>query len=227
MAFIIDYTFFQRELEVPNVDEINSKSLTTLNQFIDEKCSLFMLNALGPFAFNQLKSLLVNGLLPEAISPNAELQKYWRLVNGATYDKDGVTLIWDGLRVVKGSYKTSVLAYYTYYYWLENEVSYMSGVGEAKGNPKGAIMVNSIRRLTETWNDMVALNQGSRSGELPIHSDYGQWDSFTWHGWYYHMGLNGLQQNSNVSLLEYLTDHPLEFTNEYPRTYAIINQLGI
>lgn len=226
MAFIIDYTFFQRELEVPNVDEINSKSLTTLNQFIDEKCSLFMLNALGPVVFNQLKSLLVNGLLPEAISPNAELQKYWRLVNGTTYDKDGVTFIWDGLRVVKGSYKTSVLAYYTYYYWLRNEVTYMSGVGEVKGNAKGAIMANSNRRLTETWNKMVSLNQGSyyQGSEQELYNIY---DLGALDGW-----LNGLNRlhccdKDSITLIKYLTDHSLEFTNEYPKTYAIKNQLGL
>jgi len=134
--YIIDDTYFNAtKRNIPNLDEADSKSFAELELLIDEKCRLLLLSFLTAEQFQELDSYLVDGIFPEP--PIGIPQKWIDLVNGTTYYKNDVELIWTGLIYKKGTYKGSLLADYVYYYWLTENVSYMTGVGDAKSNPKG------------------------------------------------------------------------------------------
>lgn len=222
MYLINDTYFTAPKREIPNLNEADSRSFAELEMLIDEKCRLLMLDFLTVDEFQELDSYLDNGMFPEDAQPNPLLpdyvpQKWIDLVNGVTYPKNGVNLIWNGLIYEKGTYKGSVLADYVYYHWHTENVSYMTGVGDSKGNPKGASLVFPTQRVTKAWNDFVKAYQdclSSYRGSL--------------YGNYYRAGgyWNYLE-NQEVSLLQFLSDHSDDYTSTNRKFFSIKNQLGI
>ena len=82
-------------------------------------------------------------------------QKWLDLVNGVEYTNDNKTLKWQGLIFTEGSVKNSVLAYYTYYEWLLQNVSSTTVMGQVVGLSKGASNVNSSYKVMKVQNKMV------------------------------------------------------------------------
>lgn len=212
--YIIDETYFQSpKREVPNLEEADSKTFAELELLIDEKCRSLLLDFLTFEQVTELESYLVDGLLPDP--PTGVPQKWIDLINGTTYEKNGVTLIWNGLIYSKGTYKGSLLADYVYYYWLTEMASYMTGVGDAKANPKGANLVNPTQRVVNTWNDFVKAYQGFNgycsdiSYNNLVHS------------------LMDYNNETNSSLLRFLSDHNEVYPNENRQFFTVQNQLGL
>ena len=156
--YIIDDTYFQApKREIANLNEADSRSFVELEQLIDEKCRLLLLSFLTVEQFTELDGFLTDGLFPEETEDIP--QKWIDLVNGKTYEKDGISLIWNGLIYSKGTAKNSLLADYIYYHWLIDQASYMTGTGDSKANPKGAKSVNPTQRIVRVWNDFVGQYQ--------------------------------------------------------------------
>lgn len=213
--YIINDTDFQApKREIPNLDEADSKAFAELELLIDEKCRLLLLDFLTVEQFQDLDSYLVDGMFPEDAQPNPLLpdyvpQKWIDLVKGAEYTKNDVKLIWNGLRYSKGTYKGSLLADYVYYFWLETQASYMTGVGDAKGQPKGAVLVNPTQRLVSTWNDFVKAYQ-----LIP------NWFDFSYCPFFY-------RHNYEVSLIQFLSDRNDIYPNDNRKFFEVKNQLGL
>lgn len=213
--YIINDTDFQApKREIPNLDEADSKAFAELELLIDEKCRLLLLDFLTVDQFQDLDSYLVDGMFPEDTSGIP--QKWIDLVNGVEYTKNDINLIWNGLIYSKGTYKGSLLADYVYYYWLETQASYMTGVGDAKGQPKGAVLVNPTQRLINTWNEFVKQYQSDLYGNwhlrFPI---YWAWDDRCVRG------------GNEVSLIQFLSDHEEIYPNANRKFFEVKNQLGL
>jgi len=215
--YIIDSTYFQApKREIPNLIEADSKSFAELELLIDEKCRLLLLSFLTKEQVTELESYLAYGLLP--VPPTGVPAKWVQLINGTTYVKNDVTLIWNGLIYSKGTYKGSLLADYVYYYWLTENVSYMTGVGDAKANPKGASLVIPTQRIVNTWNDFVKAYQ-SDYGRGWVDYDYRMSGVYPW-CWNY-------AQNAEVSLIQFLQDHDETYPNPNRKFFEVQNQLGL
>jgi len=212
--YIIDDTYFQApKREVANLEEADSKAFTQLELLIDEKCRLLLLSFLSVEQAQELDALLVNGIFPEP--PTGIDQKWIDLVNGKTYEKNGVDLVWTGLIYEKGTYKGSLLADYVYYYWLTENVSYMTGVGDAKGNPKGANLVNPTQRVVNIWNDFVRAYQTV-------------WSYSNGYNWFnYNLYPECYRQNTEASLIQFLQDHNEVYPNQNRQFFEVKNQLGL
>ena len=105
--YLIDASYFIREIHIPNVNESNNGSGENLDYFIDEKVRLLLsTKALGGTLFAEFNGYVSNGVLS-----NTAPQKWKDLVNGKTYTKDDKTYIWEGLLQTKGTFKKSLLAY--------------------------------------------------------------------------------------------------------------------
>jgi hypothetical protein len=212
--YIIDDKYFQSpKREVPNLDEADSRAFAELELLIDEKCRLLILSFLTFEQFTELDSYLADGILPTP--PTGVPQKWIDLVNGVTYTKNDVELHWNGLIYTKGTYKGSLLADYVYYYWLTENVSYMTGVGDAKGNPKGANLVNPTQRVVNTWNEFVKTYQ-------LIWTYSNGWNWFN-----YHLHEECYRQNQEVSLIQFLQDHDENYPNPNRKFFEVQNQLGL
>lgn len=219
--YIIDDTYFKApKREIANLNEADSKCFAELESLIDEKCRLLLLDFLTVEQAQELDSYLVNGLFPEAYQPDPLLpdyvpQKWIDLVKGSTYQANNVELIWNGLAYSKGTYKGSLLADYVYSFWLESQVSYMTGVGEAKGQPKGANLVNPTQRYVTTWNDFVKAYQ-----QVGVYGN-------GWNWFNYHLYPICYRPNTEVSLIQFLQDHDDVYPNNNRRFFEIKNQLGL
>ena len=214
MAYLIDETYFQRELFVPNADDQDRSVYQDLQAFIDEKSRLCLKEALGYTLFKDLDENITNGVL------NADAPQKWKdLVNGVEYTKNGYTFYWEGLLVQDGAFKKSLLANFTFYHWLLYNQSTMSGVGEVVLNAKNAININSTQRLTTVWNSFVEMYQGKQF----------EYNYKTYHrngikvvDW---IGKNTSDYYS--SLIMFLSDNEENYPNASLKIYNEINQFGI
>lgn len=213
--YIIDDTYFQGDKSTPNIDEADSKSLTELERLIDRLCRQFMYDVLGDVLSAELGSLLANGILPET-----PVSKWTKLIYGDNYELDGKQVKWDGICVKQGTYKSSLLADYVYTFYLTESNTFLSGVGEMKGEARGAMMVNSTQRYVTIWNEFVKGYQSDLCGNIFDFRNY-----FLDYQFYYPRYERPI--NRSVSLVQYLTDHSDDFPNLSLPYFEIKNQLGL
>lgn len=213
--YIIDESYFQRELYVPNADELNSGANQELNQFIDSKVRLLMQNALGRELFADFDQYVVNGMFDEDLAP----VKWLNLVNGVDYVYNDKTYKWGGLIVQEGAFKKSLLANFTFYHWLEYNQSRMTGVGEVVLSAKNAINVNPTQRLVKVWNDFVEMYQGSDVLNYPSYYRRGGVNVTDWMGNSY--------SDEYSSLVQFLSDNSVDYLNPNLKIYNKQNQLGL
>ena len=213
--YIIDDTYFQGEIEVPNIAEADSKSLEEVQRLIDEKCRLFMYDVLGDVLSAELDLLLQNGILP-----TTPVSKWTKLIYGENYDLDGKQLKWDGICSVMSTSKSSLLADYVYTFYLTESNTFLSGVGEMKGEARGAMMVNSTQRYVTIWNRFVKKYQSDLCGNIFDFRNY-----FLDYQFYYPRYERPI--NKSVSLVQYLTDKADHFPSLSLPYFEIKNQLGL
>jgi len=213
--YIINDTYFQGELLIPNVDEADSKSATELERIIDEKCRLFMYDVLGDVLSAEFDDLLVNGILP-----TTPVSKWTKLIYGDSYELDEKQVKWDGICCELGTSKSSLLADYVYTFFLTESNTFLSGVGEIKGEARGAMMVNSTQRYVTVWNRFVKKYQSDLCGNVFDFRNY-----FLDYQFFYPRYERPI--NKSVSLVQYLTDNSDDFPSLSLPYFDIKNQLGL
>lgn len=207
--YLINEANFTRELSIPNLSSSQSGNATELGYYGDEKPRLLLQMSLGNVLFSQLNSQVTDGVL------DVDADQKWKdLVNGATYDGK----VWRGLNYKEGSFKVSLLAYFTFWHWLNdsNSNGYQTQV-------KNAENINPTSTMVAIWNRFLEMYQGLPYYDcLPKVSDV----NGTAFVDYYREG-----QNSNyVSLLQFLQDNPTNYPNPQLYTFENIsnsNSLGL
>lgn len=132
--------------EIPNIDELDSKVSDQLDALIDERVQLLLLNVLGYAEFKELNSFIEEGVLISTAP-----QKWIDFVEGAEYTYFEKLQKWQGVK--------KMLVNYVYYYWLYKSASFLSGIGEVRGEANASINVNPTQRLVNYWNDFVIVNK--------------------------------------------------------------------
>lgn len=204
--YIIDQTYFQKELFIPNLNEMDSDVSSDLDIDIDKYVRSLLRDALGLDLFKDLDSNIVNGALKEDA-----LDKWKDLVNGIEYIKNGINYKWGGLIQTEGSFKNSLLAKYVYFFWLRDSVSKLTGVGEKRIEATNAVSVNSSQRLVSIWNSFIEDYQG----QTLVPSPYSCFDTYTW------------EDDGFVSLIQFISDNATDYPNPALRTFSPMNQLGL
>lgn len=211
--YLIDQTYFIKELSVPNINEMDSDSLVVLEQYIDKYSRQLLQNALGYTLFKDLDLNITTGVLNAGAS-----QKWKDLVNGLEYVKDGKTYKWKGLIHTEGLFKGSLLASYVFYQWFKDNVTTVTGTGEKSINALNSSTVNSNQRLVTVWNDFVSEYQGNNN-HFPNVWYKGTTKVIDWFG-------SG-EQFGYVSLIQFLTDNETNYTDANMYIYDNQNQFGI
>lgn len=156
--YIIDESYFVRELSIPNTSEIDvSDTANPFEYWIDTEARLILKEALGYELFKDFDSYMVNGVLTGAP------EKWTDLQNGKEYTYDGKTWYWTGLISTEGSVPRSLLAYYVYAKWFKFQMSQMTGMGEMTGNASNSTLANGASRESKAWNSFVDWYQGDMS----------------------------------------------------------------
>lgn len=203
--YIINESYFQSTRLIPNSQELNSTTLTVLEQLIDSKVRLLLKNALGYELFTDLDSNITNGVLNE-LAPD----KWLNLVNGCTYDIGSDTYKWQGLIFNEGTVKQSLLADLVYYYYLENEAYKNTGIGLVTVTSKNSNNVNYGQSLSMSWNNFLIQYQGS---------------FYDYRNWYF--DFDCFKETNYVSLLQFLSDNDTDYPDAPLLTYKLKNEFGI
>lgn len=148
MSFI-DSTYFVGEINIPTLTGANSNA-TTLNQAITQYEKEILIELLGYKLYSLLIADCTDGV------PNTQIYK--DLVNGVEFDLnyrgEVITLKWEGL---VNDAKQSLLAYYTYYKYIEREVTHLSGVGVALTQTIKGTRASSVNKMCTAWERMRSL----------------------------------------------------------------------
>ena len=212
--YLIDASYFNREIAIPNVNELQGSASTELNEFIDGKVRLLLQEVLGYDLFTDFDADITNGVL----KTDAE-QKWKDLVNGKTYTKKDKQYRWKGLIYTEGTFKNSLLADYVYYFWLESNLSDMTGVGEVVQTSKNAVSVNSTQRLVNTWNRFVKAVNGGDS--------FGKRGRFYWHGGVPIYDYSQSDNSMYVDLFTFLKDNQPDYPQAPFTCFEYKNQFGL
>jgi hypothetical protein len=206
----IDNTYFIKNLSVPHTAEPTSDASIELDSNIDRYVNQFLKLTLGNVLFEELKTNTTNGEL--IISAP---QKWFNLVDGCNYTKDGTVYTWQGLRYSDGAFKVSLLANYVYLNQYQTTVNSMLGQVSLEG--KNGINNDATPHLVEIWNEFVEMYQGIyncnpqqyyRNGALFI--DY-----------------YGNRESGYVSYLQFLLDNSEDYPNVPANSIEYKNSLGI
>lgn len=212
--YIIDNTYFIKDTSIPNVVELQSATNTGLDLYIDEYVRLLLKRALGQVLFTEFDAFIVNGSLP-----NTAPQKWQDLINGVVYVKDGKSYKWQGLIYTEGLFKASLLADFTFYHWLKENISSITGIGEVRIEAKNAAAVNSNQRLVTVWNRFLVKYQGNYETCRPLR--------YTYKGVLVTDYTGGYNDDGYVSLITFLSDNETNYLDAALTRYGVQNQLGL
>jgi hypothetical protein len=139
---LIDHTFFIGELNLPNTG--NTEMQLRLNRFITKYEDRFLTELLGYDLYKQLKTGLI------AITPDS---KWTDIRDGADFTFNGLSYNWQGL--VNDDTKTSIIANYVYYWWMRNEATQTTAVGEVITKTENSTRISPATKMRSAWDEMV------------------------------------------------------------------------
>lgn len=154
---IINHTYFQLPpLEIPNAIQgisIRTGSETPdnikrLNAVIDRVEHDLLINALGYEQYTELQSQFTDN----GDWIDEPLQKWVDLVDGKGE--------WKGLRYTLGTNKVSLIAYYVYYKFLSQSVSYFTTTGLVTNRGENGQRMMPEGEMCDMWNAFVYMYQG-------------------------------------------------------------------
>ncbi|MCP4984861.1 MAG: hypothetical protein GY928_01990 [Colwellia sp.] len=155
MAYIIDETYFIRELGIPNLTEVDvSATANPFSYWIDTEARQLLKLALGFELFTDFDSNVVGGVYVPGVT------KWDNLVNGVTYTYKGSTYRFQGLVFTEGTVPRSMLANYVWAKWFKFYMSQLTGMGEQYGSAANSFISNGAPREAKVWNDCVQMYNG-------------------------------------------------------------------
>jgi hypothetical protein len=126
-------------------------------------------------------------------------QKWKDLVNGVSYDGK----VWKGLNYQEGSFKVSILAYYTYWNWLNDKSKETIEVATTN-----ATNINQSAKAVQIWNIFVAMYQGVLA--------YSTHPLFTYKNGVTFIDYYKGATSGYVSLVEFLNDKKADYPTATP-----------
>lgn len=143
----IDSTYFVGEISIPNATTAN---VTSINQAIEQYEKEILIQLLGYKLYSLLVADCTDGV--------PATQIYIDLVNGAEFDLEyrgeTIPMKWEGL---KNAAKLSLLAYYTFFKYVERDVTHLSGTGVILTPSGKGVRASSVNKLVNAWERMRTL----------------------------------------------------------------------
>jgi len=209
MSYIINDTFFVRELIVPETVGVDVRDTENpFDNWIDTEARYCLGMALGQKLFTEFDGYVDAGGDLDVGAP----VKWHRLVTGTEYTHRGVDYRWEGLIFTQGNVPVSLLAYFTYARWMTYQMSSVGGFGEQVGKAANAKMASGAARQVKAWNNFVSLYQGDMTTEDVVFK-------VDWRLQY--------QQTNYVSLLQFLLDNEDDYPDAALRLTRYKNRFSI
>lgn len=217
MPNITDSTYYiTGKKSIPNNNNLNAEIAgvpsvaSKIDEFIVKYERELLIGFLGITLYNELNTALAD-------LPSADI-KWQNLVNGVEYVKEGETYRFDGLR---GFDKDSLVAFYVFCKYMENDESYYSTTGVVKSKAQNSDSFSPTRKYLDAWYMFL----GKYQNEVAVY-DYSI--IYNYNG--YPVGVdyyNQVFKNKLVTLETYLKDHESDFEGYEFTRYEGSNSLGI
>jgi len=146
----------------------------------------------------------------------AALQKWKDLVDGKEYA--GGTKKWNGLRYSIGTQKISLIANYTFFKYLGMDFSQYSTTGVQVPWAENSSRQLPNGKQTAAWNAFINVYQGNLNGRG--YSFFSNWNGLGMR-WATNRSLN------QVTLYEFLTDHPEDYDNSFFTMLGMVNPYNL
>lgn len=196
---IIDSSYFKKGIHfIPNNRDINAlpegtpSSESDIDFFIEKYEPILMSDALSKELYSELVADLDKRPF-NAESTEDAAQKWIDLVNGNTYQLNGKTFVWSGLR---NDLKDSLIASFVFSKYLENDELLYTTTGVVRVDDKGADNYNPTPKYIKCWNQFINKYQGNYSKHAPrvMVNGFGS------------VGIDytGIKENKEVTLLNYI-----------------------
>lgn len=138
---LIDSNYFVGDILITNKDKIT----VSLQSVIDKYEKEILISLLG----YELYDLMIN---------DQNTEPYKSLIEGAeftmTFDGIEQKLKWEGF---KNTAKQSLIAYYVYYKYQDENFIQPSGVGAIQAQAENADIISPYSKMVNAWNEMIAL----------------------------------------------------------------------
>jgi len=200
---LIDETFFERTIMIPNVEEPtpNNRTANVLAETI-EICEDEVLSyAFGVPMWKDFKQAYKTD--SDTIS-----QVYRDILEGKTYQINGKDYFWKGL--IDYDLKKSLLSDYVYYVYQTANVTQQTEFGQASANVKVGEKASSTPKIIKAWNDFLLKLQGESVANVSGYTQEGNPFRVVTNRLGNGYGLsyyNGNVENGEVSLMKFLDDN--------------------
>jgi len=201
---ITNASFYKGQLNLPNIGTTSSSIGGGSENFLDfilefeEEALVF---ALGRKLYTEF--IVDNTDGNGVVNPGAD-PKWFDLMDGTTYTKSGVEYNWKGIKYNSNGRNYSLLAYYVYYRYVNEQQSYVSDVGTVSPEAANSEKTSAIRRSVKAYQNFLKI--------------YGE-NCTTHRNFYYHNGIlikdyYGNRDNTgDVTLYRFLLDHEENYDN--------------
>jgi hypothetical protein len=163
---LIDKSYFVGELNIPGAGD----------EAVEDRLNYFI----KIYEPELLRTLVGYELFKAFMAGYKTEQKYKDLLNGKEYtDSNGKLQKWDGLRIIDGSMKLSLVANYIYWFWQKDQFTLSSGVGEVKPKAKNAVSDSPANKMIAAWNKIQPWVCDLFTFLKENSDDYPEWDSTT------------------------------------------------
>jgi hypothetical protein len=143
---ITDNTYFKGSIYLSNIFDSGNVEYRVLGDYIERCENEYLEQILG----YEMKAEFLS-----EIADNPTSGIWFDLWKGAEYSYGGRIHKWAGF---SNNEKLSPIAYYIYYWYMRNQNSQTTGIGEVVSNvPNNSIGNESVKLMT-AWNDMVRFN---------------------------------------------------------------------
>jgi len=238
---IVNNTYFKNEIYIahakPGIADAVTEVESKVNDFINEYEQDCLIKSLGVLLANEFFSKL-DSSRPNFIK-EGEDAKWDELLNGKTYEKEGKTVVWKGIRIKSKSLgdelqgglpDVSFLANYIYFFYESNFFITRGNAGS--GSNKSANMETIVpnQKVVKAWNKFVQMVQGG-----VFNSSYPNFEGnyFEKEGRFGGLGVSFYNEDEmlNVPMYKFISDMNELLEGAYadfsPKQWSFMNQFGI
>ena len=153
--YLISTQEFVNQTFISNVNEVGSGINEKVNDYIDSCVPKLLKLSLGLELFSELNSQITDGVL------NTDADQKWKdLVNGKIYTKDDKTYEWEGLVIDRGLFKESLLAFYVWSEFMNDNLYAKGSQGDVVIQTKNSIVASPVAGIVKNWNRFLEMYQG-------------------------------------------------------------------
>lgn len=215
---IINSSYFIGEIHLSQVGAGASTKVNSNDKFqifVDEYEREIINKGLGKQLADEFYSNIdstTGELLPGADA------KWDRLLNGHTYTKSNLQYYWQGLISESGTFKSSLMAYYVYFYYILQGATQQSTMGILKADAENSKTASATPKMVKAWRKMYDWYSGDNNHYHPYNIQVKNRIVFTD---YYGDG------NREVSLYTFIKDNESDYDNWVFTPIANRNQFDI